>query len=327
MCCRWTRPFLERFGERSIIKMLCEMTLAATPAMMSMLPLITSMVEAPTCTRPSLIADAAPSDTIHYVGIGSNMLREKVEQRAERPIKLRSFEPAVIPGHRLAFNLRGFAPLEPAVASLEPCHDSVCHGSLCSMSAADYEQLWLSEGGGQAQPAYEEMVVMARPYGSSKMVRAIALRAREHARLPQDRCPSERYMSMLIRGATELGLDPAYIASELKARTIQDVPAHVKYFATHFLWWYHLCFRLRMCGPVHALSWLLWRAHVPSSTQCNVRRAVGNAVTMLLLAPGAAIGMLTRMVILAIGCQPPPLLMRMHGDVPGGLQVLNTSVL
>ena len=59
----------------------------------------------------------------------------------------------------------------------------------------------------------------------------------------------------------------------------------------------------------------------------NVRRAVGNAVTMLLLAPGAAIGMLTRMAILVIGCQPPPLLMRMHGDVPGGLQVLNTSVL
>ena len=294
--------------------------LAATPAMMSMLPL-GRVVEAPTCTRPSLIADAAPSDTIQYVGIGSNMLREKVEQRAERPIKLRSFEPAVIPGHRLAVNLRGFAPLEPAVASLEPGHDSVCHGSLCSMSAADYEQLCYPRCG-QAQPAYE-MVVMARPYGSSKMVRAIALRAREHARLLQDRCPSERYMSMLIRGATELGWTQLH-ASELKARTIQDVPAHVKYFATHFLWWYHLCFRLRMCGPVHAELAALARArpiehavqrgapgrgdYAAPRTWCCHRHAYENGYSGDRL-------------------PAPPLLMRMHGDVPGGLQVLKISVL
>ena len=58
--------------------------------------------------------------------------------------------------------------------------------------------------------------VEATPYGSASPVRALALRARPHARLSTDACPSERYMGILISGAEELGLEAAYI-SKLRA--------------------------------------------------------------------------------------------------------------
>eukprot|EP00966_Prymnesium_polylepis_P107425 2486953-Prymnesium_polylepis.1 len=123
--------------------------------------------------------------------------------------------PAVVRAHRLAFNLRGFPPLEPGMGALEPVSPEEddsreCHGALCTMTRAQYEKVWLSEGGGSPNPGYEEIVVDARAYGSRRTVKAVALRARPHVRLRVDACPSERYMQILISGAQELGLAPGY---------------------------------------------------------------------------------------------------------------------
>ena len=64
--------------------------------------------------RPSLIANAAPTDVVHYFGVGSNMLKSKIVNRGLNgsKIALIAFRPAVVRGHRLAFNMRGFPPLE-----------------------------------------------------------------------------------------------------------------------------------------------------------------------------------------------------------------------
>ena len=50
------------------------------------------------------------------------MLRSKLENRGINGTKIEviSFEPAVVPNYRLAFNLQGLPPLEPGMGSLEP---------------------------------------------------------------------------------------------------------------------------------------------------------------------------------------------------------------
>jgi hypothetical protein len=52
--------------------------------------------------------------TIYYFGIGSNMLRSKVESRGVNgtKIELLDMEPAYDKNYRLAFNMKGFPPLE-----------------------------------------------------------------------------------------------------------------------------------------------------------------------------------------------------------------------
>jgi hypothetical protein len=91
-----------------------------------------------------------PPPIIYYFGLGSNMLRSKLENRgngfgASNPttnvttaansttttttsnkIDIISMEPAYIKNYRLSFNLRGFCPLEPGMGSLEPIdhHDN-----------------------------------------------------------------------------------------------------------------------------------------------------------------------------------------------------------
>ena len=84
-------------------------------------------------------------------------------------------KPAVVPGHRLAFNMRGFVPLEPGMGSLEPVNatskpllayeEPECHGALIKLKPDMYERVMRSEGVGnpnQTSPqGYEEIVVTA----------------------------------------------------------------------------------------------------------------------------------------------------------------------
>lgn len=270
--------------------------------------------------RPQLIESAAPDDIVYYFGVGSNMLRSKIVNRGLNgsTIDLMDFQPAVVKAHRLGFTMRGFPPLEPGMGSLEPCEaaaedgqDSECHGALCTMRAAEYEKLWMSEGGGQPNPGYEEIVVQATPYGMTEehAVPALALRTRPHARLSVDACPSPRYMALLIGGATELGLQDAYI-DRLRAIQVQVVPGWLRVLGVHYLFLVTQLFRLKGHGPalVRALSSLLWRAYVPSTCQNAVRRWAGDLGTAVLLLPGAIIGSLIRLALHVSGSPVPPML-------------------
>ena len=66
-------------------------------------------------TRPSLLTNAAPGDVVHYFGVGSNMLRSKIVSRGINgsSIEVLEMRPALVRGHRLAFNMRGFPHCRP----------------------------------------------------------------------------------------------------------------------------------------------------------------------------------------------------------------------
>ena len=77
----------------------------------------------PIVRRPDLVLDALEHNKpVYYFGVGSNLSRKKLENRSicGKKISILSMEPCIIPNHRLAFNTRGFPPLEPAMGSLEP---------------------------------------------------------------------------------------------------------------------------------------------------------------------------------------------------------------
>ena len=57
--------------------------------------------------RPLLITQAlAANSSVYYLGVGSNLLKEKVASRGAG-IAFTSFEAARVENHRLAFNMRG----------------------------------------------------------------------------------------------------------------------------------------------------------------------------------------------------------------------------
>ena len=150
---------------------------------------------------------------VHYLGVGSNLLKEKLINRGLNgtTIHFNSFKAATANNHRLAFNMRGFLPLEPSMGGIEPCQGATLRGALVQLPAEEYQKIWLSEGGGMPKPGYEEYLVECIPDDGGKPVTAIALRAAPHCRLATDASPSKRYMDLIVRGARELGSDYQYV--------------------------------------------------------------------------------------------------------------------
>ena len=230
-------------------------------------------------------------------------------------ISLLDFRPAVVRSHRLAFNMRGFPPLEPAMGALEPSAGAECHGALCTLTAREYEKVWLSEGGAQPNPGYEEIVVDAIPYGASEPVKAVALRAREHVRLPTDAPPSARYMRMLIDGADALGIKRSYVDA-LRATPTQTNGPLLRWLAVHQIYLTMLFFRLKLRWATRGLSAALWRVYVPPTHTSALRRGAGTVATSLLLLPGALIGALIRLGMWATRTPTPPMLAVMTAKAP-----------
>ena len=127
-------------------------------------------------TRPQFLLDAlAANEDVYYFGVGSNLSRSRLENRSMSGKKIHpiSFEPCVIYDFRLAFNLTGIPPMEPAMGSIEPLpsfyeendddqmnsrqlrrteskafvayETNECHGALIKLSAEDYDLVYQSE--------------------------------------------------------------------------------------------------------------------------------------------------------------------------------------
>lgn len=258
--------------------------------------------------RPTLVREALENDDdLYYFGLGSNMLRSKLENRSicGSKINLKSMEPAFVENYRLAFNIRGFPPLEPAMGSIEPVGDerdnhskpldayekNQCHGALVRVSASDYEKIMRSEGVGNGRPdqGYEELVVEAMPYQGKQPVKAIALRAREHVRLKHDSGPSRRYMEILRQGADELGLDPCY-RTYLENHPVATSSALTRKIAVCNLFWtVVISFRLKIRLISKLQSWLLWRVYAPPSAN-KIVKLLSELATIAILLPGAIPG-------------------------------------
>jgi hypothetical protein len=279
-----------------------------------------SGVSPSTIERPKLVTESlAKRKDIYYFGLGSNMLRSKLEGRAVcgTKIHIQSMEPAYVKNHRLAFNMRGFPPLEPGMGSLEPTtihHDACsntktskplvaykereCHGALVKLSAEDYERVMRSEGVPGNNQGYEEVVVEAFPYGKGgtrlqrrRPVQAVALRAREHVRLPQDPAPSQRYMNILQQGAQELGLAPCYQEFLQQHPVAKPWPLTRKIAVLNLVFTSKISFQYKIRIISKLQSWLLWKVYVPPTANV-VLRTLHELATIFILLPGAIPGSL-----------------------------------
>lgn len=259
--------------------------------------------------RPALVQAALANDEdIYYFGLGSNMLKSKLENRSAdgSPIEILSMEPAVVPNYRLAFNMRGFLPLEPGMGSLEPVDDTAgscnsrplvaykaneCHGALIRVSATNYEKIMRSEGvTGRPDQGYEEVVVNARPYNNSHtVVPAVALRARPHARLSRDPAPSLRYLKILRQGAQELCLEADY-QSFLESHPVATVALLTRRVALcNLIATSTLSFRFKFRLPSKIQKFLLWRCYVPPTAN-RLLRLGSEIITIAILLPGSFFG-------------------------------------
>ena len=247
-------------------------------------------------SRPSLLQ----SEKVFYLGVGSNLLASKVKTRSlNGTITPISTTAAYVPNSRLAFNLRGFPPFEPSMGGFE-FSDTLgdeCHGNLMELSREDYEKLWLSEGGGAPNPGYEEVEIDAYPYGSSPgspPVRAIALRARPHAKLRVDGPPSRRYLSILIEGAAELGLSQSYME---KLRTIvpSDPPPYLKLIGFYSFFLTSFLFRNPKTRKISLVNNKMLNLLFVHPTSRPLYRMLSNLALTLWLLPTAFIGLFIRM--------------------------------
>ena len=263
--------------------------------------------------RPDLVTKSlAKNSDIYYFGLGSNMLRSKLENRSVcgNKIEIKSMQPAFVENYRLAFNMRGFPPLEPGMGSLEPVNpeecskdqskplaaykENQCHGALVRLSASEYEKVMRSEGVGHGRndQGYEEVVVEAKPYKKGKRaVQAIALRAREHVRLQNDPAPSLRYMKILREGADELGLSPCYREFLEKHPVAMSSPLTRKIAVFNLIWTVTLSFRLKIRIVSKIQSWFLWKVYAPP-TRVFLVRLLSELATIAILLPGAVPGSL-----------------------------------
>lgn len=295
--------------------------------------------------RPSLVLEAIKNDApIYYFGVGSNLSRQKLENRSVcgKKIHVISMEPCVIPHYRLAFNMRAFPPLEPAMGSLEPLPgafeqvengsggaDNVnksarltrteskalksyereeCHGALIQLSAEDYERVYRSEGGGTGPlQGYEEILVTCVPYDESHpSVQAVAFRAREHVRLAQDPCPSKRYMGIIREGAKELGLKECY-QKWLEDHPVQDPSKPFKKLAVNsMVFTITLSMGLKIRIISHVQSWMLFKVYV-LPTEPKWKQIMGEVAASIILLPTACCGVVFRGLLEATGLMPPML--------------------
>ena len=71
---------------------------------------------------------------VRYFAFGSNLLREKMDSRGDTEVV--DCIVGAVADQRLAFNMRMFPPLEPSMASIEPCPGAVCEGALYTLTRA-----------------------------------------------------------------------------------------------------------------------------------------------------------------------------------------------
>jgi len=161
------------------------------------------------------------ADVVYNFAFGSNLSPDKRNSRGANgtAITTKSTCPAYVEGFRLAFNMPMFPPLEPGMAALTSAtSDECCHGLLLELGREEYERLWLSEGGSAAKPPYDETVVLAKTY-DGREVKAIAFTASSHSAKPYELPPSARYKDIMLKGARDSGLAPAWIDY------IQNIPS------------------------------------------------------------------------------------------------------
>lgn len=151
------------------------------------------------------------AETVLYFAFGANMSREVLAgRRGLRPLDAR---PAILPGHRLVFDLPGIPMVEPAFASIVPDETGQVHGVAWTLTTEDMRRLDSFESGRYAR----------RPHTVEVRGRSTEAQAYVNRRPGRALRPSRRYLLLLARGAEEHGL-PAEHVAWLRAHPAGDLP-------------------------------------------------------------------------------------------------------
>lgn len=253
---------------------------------------------------PSVVS--SPSGHVRYFAFGSNLDEAKMSSRGPNgtAIEYSRRYRCQAEGHRLAFNMRGFPPLEPAMASIERREGESCPGCVYECPRESYELLWRSEGGAMETSPYEEIVVPITD-DAGRVSDAITLTTRPWARLPRDAPPSERYVKIIEAGARQLGF---HVHADRLSRMPRVRPSRfIKPFAN-----FHgqVQLVLYFLGPRAAALRALMR---PLRTlvfcllyggNSTFVRALSETAIALFLAPTAALGCCLALSRRALGLRP-----------------------
>jgi len=167
--------------------------------------------------------DRPSARTYNYFAFGSNMASSTMTNlRGLSPLASTA---AVLPSHKLRFNLPGAPLIEPSSASVEPSSGDgdIVHGVLYTLSEDDFATVCRTEGVPLAYVLHRCNVVTYIGDGEtagldalqsrSSSVTAFTLRAaRKSWRDGRDIPPSQGYLNVLVRGAVEYRLDKSYLS-------------------------------------------------------------------------------------------------------------------
>jgi sulfite reductase (NADPH) flavoprotein alpha-component len=141
----------------------------------------------------------------HYFGYGSNMSVVALRAKGVEPL---ASEPAILEGHRLAFDIPDFFPIEGGTGNIARAEGEVVHGVL---HACRDEGLALLDSLEALGITYERVEATVTTY-AGRQVRAYVYVGKPEI-LDKAALPSIRYRNILVRGAIEAGLDAKYVES------------------------------------------------------------------------------------------------------------------
>ena len=157
--------------------------------------------------------------TYNYFGYGSNVVTSTMtDMRRITPLAITA---AILPNHRLRFNLPGLPGFEPSAASVEPSPGDAVHGLCYTLTAEDFGKVGQSEGvpfGYKWQPVYVATYVgndhdaglqAALLCKDSTNIRLVYTLIATFPTL-NDIPPSKSYLGLIQQGASEWKMDRAY---------------------------------------------------------------------------------------------------------------------
>lgn len=218
-----------------------------------------------------------PSGDVWYFAYGSN-LHPRRRQSWVGSGALET-EPGLLRGWRLAFDVPGVPPADPAMASVRRDDQADVHGLLIRLGRRDFEALVRSEGGDRF---YARSSVEVVSYGGRCVVAEIFVAA-PRRRLARERMPSRRYLDLLREGARLSALCPAYCA-RLDALPHAEASPAARWATDLFL----DVFMRASRGPLHGLAQRYLAALQRTDALEPIPRRLAQGV---LLAPVIAVGL------------------------------------
>jgi hypothetical protein len=188
--------------------------------------------QTPRAQAQSPLQDNSSNSVYRYFGYGSNMCLETMTSlRGLSPL---AYSPAVLDDYELVFDVPGVPLVEPCWASVQAAakgQKQQVHGILYDLTPEEFAKVCQTEGVPVAYQLQRLKVQTYKPHqyqydndqtnnnnkddvvqyvNAFTLVTSILIKKSTSQRQSQPQ-PSQSYLNVLIRGAQENGIDPAYI--------------------------------------------------------------------------------------------------------------------